>query len=59
MKKLYSIWCGRGTMDSIYLEAWLLGNADGYHKKGSILYTRLTSDQADFLRNEGWSVRER
>jgi len=58
--KQYSIWCGKSSMDSIYLELWLLGNTtNGYKRKGSIVYTVLTAEQADFLRSEGWSVRER
>lgn len=59
MKKWYSIYVGRDAMDSIYLECWLLGNAGNYKKKGSIIYAALTEEQTTFLRNEGWSVRQR
>ena len=58
MKKQYQIFVGRDAMDSIYLELWLLGNAGTYKRKGRLVYAPLTNDQADFLRSEGWSVRQ-
>ena len=52
-----SIYCGRTGLDGIYLETWLLGNTSGYRRKGNIIYCDLTAEQAEFLRDEGWSVR--
>lgn len=53
----YSVFVGRDGLDALYLEAWLLGNTDGYRRKGSIIYVDLSPEQAHDLRNEGWSVR--
>ena len=57
MKTRCAILIGRNGMDGVYLEAWLLGNTNGYRKSGDTAYCSLTDEQIDFLRDEGWSVR--
>ena len=49
---------GYGSMDRIYLEGWLLSNNISYKVSSRGLKAALTEEQVDYLRSEGWPVRE-